>query len=76
MLAFVDALHVEYVQDGIRCNAILPSIIDTPANRASMPDADPAGWVTAEQIAATIAALCGPDTAVTSGAHVPVYGKA
>ena len=76
VLAFVDALHVEYVQDGIRANAVLPSIIDTPANRASMPDADPATWVTAGQIAATIAVLCGPDTAVTSGAHIPVYGRA
>ncbi len=76
VLAFVDALHVEYVQDGIRTNAVLPSIIDTPANRASMPDADPATWVTAAQIAATIAALCGPQTAATSGAHVPVYGRA
>lgn len=76
VLALVDALHVEYVQDGIRANAVLPSIIDTPANRASMPDADPATWVTAEQIAGTIAALCGPQTAVTSGAHIPVYGRA
>ena len=42
-------------QDGIRANAILPSVIDTPANRASMPDADPATWVTPQQIAATIA---------------------
>ena len=41
VLAFVDALHVEYAQDGIRANAILPSVIDTPANRASQPDADP-----------------------------------
>ena len=38
--AFVDALHVEYAQDGIRANAILPVVIDTPANRASQPDAD------------------------------------
>ncbi len=76
VLALVDALHVEYVKDGIRANAILPSLIDTPANRASMPDADPATWVTAEQIAGTIAGLCGPDSIATSGAHVPVYGRA
>jgi NAD(P)-dependent dehydrogenase (short-subunit alcohol dehydrogenase family) len=76
VLAFVDALHVEYAQDGIRVNAILPSVIDTPANRASQPDADASSWVTPAQIAATIAALCGTDTAATSGAHIPVYGKA
>ena len=40
VLAFVDALDAEYRDDGIRANAILPSVIDTPANRASMPDAD------------------------------------
>ena len=76
VLAFVDALHVEYVQDGIRANAVLPSVIDTPGNRASQPDADTSAWVAPEQIAATVAALCSPDTAATSGAHVPVYGRA
>ena len=60
MLGLVDALDVEYVRDGIRTNAILPSVIDTPANRASMPDADPGDWVTPEQIAATIAFLVSP----------------
>ncbi len=76
VLGFVDALNVEYSGDGIRANAILPSVIDTPANRAAMPDADPSTWVTAEQLAATIAFLCSPDSAATSGAHIPVYGKA
>lgn len=76
VLGFVDALDVEYAGDGIRANAILPSVIDTPANRASMPDADPSTWVTAEQVAATIAFLCSPGSAATSGAHIPVYGKA
>ena len=76
VLAFVDALHVEYVQDGIRANAVLPSVIDTPGNRASQPDADASAWVAPAQIAATIAALCSPGTAATSGAHIPVYGRA
>jgi len=76
VLAFVDALHVEYVQDGIRANAVLPSVIDTPGNRASQPDADASSWVAPEQIAATVAALCSSDTAATSGAHIPVYGRA
>jgi NAD(P)-dependent dehydrogenase (short-subunit alcohol dehydrogenase family) len=76
VLAFVDALAAEYTQDGIRANAILPSVIDTPANRASMPDADHSKWVTPEQIARVVRFLCSPDSAPTSGAHVPVYGRA
>jgi NAD(P)-dependent dehydrogenase (short-subunit alcohol dehydrogenase family) len=76
VLAFVDALHAEYVKDGIRANAILPSVIDTPANRASMPDADTSTWVQPAEIAAVIRFLCSPDSAPTSGAHLPVYGRA
>ena len=76
VLGLVDALHVEYHGDGIRTNAVLPSTIDTPGNRAAMPDVDPANWVTAEQIGATILDLCTVDFAATSGAHIPVYGKA
>ena len=76
VLAFVDALHVEYNDDGIRTNAILPSIIDTPANRASMPDADVEKWVRPEQIAQTILYLCSDESSALGGAHVPVYGRA
>jgi NAD(P)-dependent dehydrogenase (short-subunit alcohol dehydrogenase family) len=76
VLAFVDALHAEYRDDHIRTNAILPSTIDTPANRASMPDADFDTWVKPEEIARVIALLCSDDAQVTSGAHVPVYGRA
>ena len=76
VLGLVDALDVEYRDDGIRTNAVLPSVIDTPANRAAMPDADADTWVTPVQLAATIAFLCSPDSAATSGAHIPVYGRA
>jgi NAD(P)-dependent dehydrogenase (short-subunit alcohol dehydrogenase family) len=76
VLAFVDALDVEYRDDGVRTNAVLPSTIDTPANRAAMPDADHGRWVAPTQIAAVIRHLCSDDAAVTSGAHVPVYGRA
>lgn len=76
VLAFVDALATEYRDDGIRVNAILPSVIDTPANRASQPDADHAKWVTPQQIADVLLFLCGDESSVVSGAHVPVYGKA
>jgi len=76
VLAFVDVLDAEYRADGIRANAILPSVIDTPANRRSMPDADVDTWVRPEQIAAAIRHLASPEAAATSGAHVPVYGRA
>jgi NAD(P)-dependent dehydrogenase (short-subunit alcohol dehydrogenase family) len=51
--AFVDALAEEYRDDDVRINAILPSTIDTPANRSSMPDADFDTWVKPEEIAAS-----------------------
>jgi NAD(P)-dependent dehydrogenase (short-subunit alcohol dehydrogenase family) len=76
VLAFVDVLHAEYRGDGIRANAIMPSIIDTPANRASQPDADYAQWVKPDEIARVVAHLCSDDAGVTSGGHIPVYGRA
>jgi NAD(P)-dependent dehydrogenase (short-subunit alcohol dehydrogenase family) len=76
VLSFVRALAVEYRDDGIRANAVLPSVIDTPANRAQMPDADHSTWVPPVQIARVIRFLCSPDSAPTSGAAIPVYGRA
>jgi len=67
---------VEYTADGVRANAILPSVIDTPANRAAQPDADHSRWVPPVQIARVIRFLCSSDAAPTSGAHIPVYGRA
>jgi NAD(P)-dependent dehydrogenase (short-subunit alcohol dehydrogenase family) len=76
VLALVDALDAEYRKDRIRVNAVLPSVIDTPFNRASMPDADFDTWVSPEEIARVIRFLCSDDASVTSGAHLPVYGRA
>jgi NAD(P)-dependent dehydrogenase (short-subunit alcohol dehydrogenase family) len=76
LLAFVDVLAEEYRDDGIRANAILPSVIDTPANRRATPDADFERWVRPEQIAEVVRFLCEQGSAVVSGAHVPVYGRA
>jgi NAD(P)-dependent dehydrogenase (short-subunit alcohol dehydrogenase family) len=76
VLAFVQALDADYRSDGIRANAVLPSVIDTPANRAGMPDADHSKWVAPEEIAKVIRFLVSDDSAVTSGAAVPVYGQA
>jgi NAD(P)-dependent dehydrogenase (short-subunit alcohol dehydrogenase family) len=76
VLSFVDVLATEYRDDAIRANAVLPSVIDTPANRRSMPDADFESWVTPEQIAGVVRFLCEDGSGVVSGAHVPVYGRA
>lgn len=76
VLAFVDVLATEYRDDGIRANAILPSVVDTPANRASMPDADHGRWVAPAQIATVVRFLCEDGSGVVGGAHVPVYGRA
>ena len=74
--ALTQALAVEVLDRGILVNAVLPSIIDTPANRASMPDADHASWPKPAQLAETIAFLASENNALTTGALVPVYGRA
>jgi NAD(P)-dependent dehydrogenase (short-subunit alcohol dehydrogenase family) len=76
VIAFAQAVAVEYRDDGIRCNAILPSVIDTPGNRASMPDADHDRWVKPEAIAGVIAHLLSSSSEPVSGAAIPVYGRA
>ena len=76
VLAFVAALASESTGDGIRANAILPSIVDTPGNRASQPDADHSRWVSPQEVANVIAFLCAPESSAVSGAQIPVYGRA
>jgi NAD(P)-dependent dehydrogenase (short-subunit alcohol dehydrogenase family) len=69
------SLAEELAESSIWVNAIIPSIIDTSANRAAMPDADHSAWPKPEEIAETVAFLASPQNAVTRGALVPVYGK-
>jgi NAD(P)-dependent dehydrogenase (short-subunit alcohol dehydrogenase family) len=76
VIAFAQAVAVEYRNDRVRCNAILPSVIDTPANRAAMPNADHDRWVKPAEIAGVIAHLLSEDSSVVSGAAIPVYGRA
>jgi NAD(P)-dependent dehydrogenase (short-subunit alcohol dehydrogenase family) len=76
VLALTDALAVEYARDRIRVNAVLPNVIDTPANRAAQPGADYSSWVAPERIAAVIRFLCEDTSDSISGAHIPVYGTA
>jgi len=76
VLAFIRALDAEYRGDGVRCNAILPSVIDTPANRRAQPDADHSKWVPPQQIAHVVRFLVSDESTPTSGAAIPVYGRA
>jgi NAD(P)-dependent dehydrogenase (short-subunit alcohol dehydrogenase family) len=73
--ALTAALAEEVAKDGILVNAVAPSIMDTPANRAAMPKADYALWPKVEEVAATIVFLVSPENRVTRGAIVSVYGK-
>ena len=76
VIALAQAVAAEYKNDGIRCNVIMPSVIDTPGNRASMPKADFSKWVKPAEIAGVIANLLTDDTLPVNGAVVPVYGRA
>ena len=73
---FTASLAEEVLGDNLLVNAIAPSTIDTEANRVSMPKARHENWVKPEEIARTIAHLCSEDCRVTSGAVIPVYGRA
>ncbi|MEJ3744622.1 SDR family NAD(P)-dependent oxidoreductase [Actinomycetes bacterium KLBMP 9797] len=76
VLAFAGAVAVEYRKAGVRCNTVLPSVIDTPANRSAQPGADQSGWVPPAEIAAVVRFLASDESAPTSGAAIPVYGRA
>ena len=74
--SLTQSLALELATDRILVNAVLPSTIDTPANRAAMPNADFASWPKPAEIAETIAFLVSPENALTSGALLPVFGRA
>jgi NAD(P)-dependent dehydrogenase (short-subunit alcohol dehydrogenase family) len=73
--ALTRSLAAELRGEGILVNAVLPSVIDTPANRAAMPKADHAKWPKPADLARTILWLASPDNRLTSGALIPVYGE-
>jgi NAD(P)-dependent dehydrogenase (short-subunit alcohol dehydrogenase family) len=74
--SFTQCLAAEVLAERILVNAVVPSIIDTPANRASMPKADHDAWPKATEIARTIVWLASEGNALTSGTLVPVFGRA
>jgi len=73
-LAMIDSLAADLKGSGVRANSILPSIIDTAANRKAMPKADFAKWPKPEDIARVILFLCSEEAKVIQGAAVSVYG--
>ena len=72
--AMTQALAQETSGEEIWVNAVAPSVLDTPANRAAMPEADFTSWVAPSAVAEVIAFLASPDNRVTRGAIIPVYG--
>jgi NAD(P)-dependent dehydrogenase (short-subunit alcohol dehydrogenase family) len=73
--ALTQSLAEELKADNITVNAVLPSILDTPANRADMPDADPAAWVAPADLAEVMLFLAGEAAGAVTGALVPVTGR-
>lgn len=76
VVALVKTVALEVKDSGVTANVILPSVIDTPANRAAMPSADPSKWVTPESIANLLLWLVSDAARDVSGAAIPIYGRA
>lgn len=72
VIAFVQALAAETRGRGVTVNAVLPSTMDTPANRAAMPDVDPATWVPVESVAGAIAYLAAESSAHVTGSLLAI----
>jgi NAD(P)-dependent dehydrogenase (short-subunit alcohol dehydrogenase family) len=75
-LALMDSLAADCIGTGVRVNSILPSIIDTPANRHAMPKSDFSKWPTPDDIAQVVLFLSSDRAKVIHGAAIPVYGNA
>jgi NAD(P)-dependent dehydrogenase (short-subunit alcohol dehydrogenase family) len=75
LTALAQAIAAEVLGDGVRVNLVLPSTIDTAANRQAMPDADRSRWVSTESLAGVIGFLLSAQARDISGAAIPVYGR-
>jgi|CZKS01.1.fsa_nt_gi NAD(P)-dependent dehydrogenase (short-subunit alcohol dehydrogenase family) len=76
LVALVKTVALEVKDSGITANVVLPSVIDTPANRAAMPAADASKWVTPESIAGLLVWLVSDAARDVNGAAIPIYGRA
>ncbi len=75
LIALVAAASEEVKHDGVTVNCVMPSVVDTPANRAAQGDADHSRWVKPEEIGHVIAFLASPEASAVTGAALPVYGR-
>jgi NAD(P)-dependent dehydrogenase (short-subunit alcohol dehydrogenase family) len=75
VIRLTEAMSAELRERNINVNCVLPTIIDTPENRAAMPDADPTRWVAPADLARTIMYLASDDARAIHGAAVPVAGR-
>jgi len=75
VVALAQAVAAEVLESGVRVNAVLPSTMDTPSNRASMPKADPSRWVSLGSAAGVVAFLLSDAARDVSGAALPLYGR-
>jgi NAD(P)-dependent dehydrogenase (short-subunit alcohol dehydrogenase family) len=75
LVSLVKTAAQELLGTGVRLNAVLPSTLDTPANRAVMPQANYARWVSLKELNDVITFLLGPKSSAVSGAAIPVYGR-
>ncbi len=73
--SLTQALAEELKSDGVTVNAVMPSILDTPTNRADMPNADFASWVRTEELAAVMLFLASIEASAVTGALIPVTGR-
>ena len=75
VIRITEAMAAELKDKGINVNCVLPSVIDTPENRAAMPDADPGRWVSPDALAEVIAFLASEGARAINGAAIPVVGR-
>ena len=75
VMRLTESLATEELDNLVRVNAVMPSIIDTPVNRADMPDAEHDRWVTPDQLAAVIVFLLSAGASAITGACIPVTGR-
>ena len=75
VLAFANAVAVEYKAQGVRANTVMPNVIDTAQNRRAQPGADTTKWVSPAEIAQVILFLASDASSPTTGAAIPVYGR-
>lgn len=75
VVRLVESVAAETADQNININAVMPSLMDTPTNRKSMPNADFSKWPTPEQISKVLLFLTSSDAELINGAAIPVYGK-